>query len=50
MIQVRDAASGQILSFARGGQAEVWTSRPELALTLSNRVQSRDVRVSVPTR
>ncbi|HEY7635628.1 MAG TPA: hypothetical protein VH763_08795 [Gemmatimonadales bacterium] len=50
MILVRDAASGQILSFARGGHAEVWTSRQELALTLSNRVQSREVRVSVPTR
>jgi hypothetical protein len=50
MILVRDAASGQILSFARGGQAEVWTNRPELALTLSDRVQSREVRVSVPTR
>lgn len=50
MILVRDAASGEILSFARGGQAEVWTRRPELALTLSNRIQSREVRVSVPTR
>ncbi len=50
MILVRDAASGQILSFARGGQAEVWTNRQELALSLSNRVQSREVRVSVPTR
>jgi hypothetical protein len=50
MILVRDATSGQILSFARGGHAEVWTNRPELALTLSNRVQSREVRVSVPTR
>jgi hypothetical protein len=50
MILVRDAASGQILSFARAGQAEVWTNRPELALTLSDRVQSREVRVSVPTR
>jgi hypothetical protein len=50
MILVRDAASGQILSFARGGHAEVWSNRQELALTLSNRVQSREVRVSVPTR
>jgi hypothetical protein len=50
MILVRDAASGQILSFARDGHAEVWANRPELALTLSNRVQSREVRVLVPTR
>ncbi|MBA3522234.1 MAG: hypothetical protein H0T90_07025 [Gemmatimonadales bacterium] len=50
MVMVRDAATGQILSFARGGRAEIRTDRRDLSLTLSNRVQSRDVRVSVPAR
>ncbi|MBA3344175.1 MAG: hypothetical protein H0T44_02580 [Gemmatimonadales bacterium] len=50
MVMVRDAATGQILSFARGGHAEIRTDRRDLSLTLSNRVQSRDVRVSVPAR
>jgi hypothetical protein len=50
MILVRDAATGQIVSFARGGHAEVTTDRPELSVTLSNRVQSPDLRISVPAR
>ena len=48
MILVRDAVTGEILSFARGGQAEVMTSRRDLTLTLSNRVRSRHLRVTVP--
>jgi hypothetical protein len=45
MIMVRDPATGDVLSFARGGSAEVATSRDELSLVVSDRVRSRDVRV-----
>ena len=47
MVVVRDPRTGQILSFARGGRAEVATDEPELALSVSNRLQSRDARVRV---
>jgi hypothetical protein len=50
MIMVRDPVSGDILSFARGGAVEVETSRADLALTLSDRVGSRDLRVRVESR
>ncbi len=50
MVLVRDDATGQIVSFARGGRAEVVTDRPELSVTLSNQVQSRAVRVPVRAR
>ncbi|CAN5765639.1 hypothetical protein BH24GEM1_BH24GEM1_27960 [soil metagenome] len=45
MIMVRDPVTGEVLSFARGGRAEVATSRDELALTVSDRVRSRELRV-----
>jgi hypothetical protein len=47
MIMVRDPVSGEILSFARGGRADLETTRAELALSLSDRVRSRDLRVKV---
>lgn len=50
MALVRDPATGQIVSFARGGRVELTTDRPELSVTLSNRVQSRDLRIPVPAR
>ncbi|MGH7526775.1 MAG: CARDB domain-containing protein [Gemmatimonadales bacterium] len=50
MVVVRDPVSGEILSFARGGRAEVRTDRRELSLGLSSRVNSREVRVSVAGR
>jgi hypothetical protein len=50
MIMVRDPVSGDILSFARGGAAEVETSRADLSLTMSDQVGSRDLRVSVESR
>lgn len=40
VIMVRDPVSGDILSFARGGDATVVTGRPELELNYSNRVRS----------
>ncbi len=47
MIMVRDPVSGDILSFARGGAAEVETTRADLLLTASDQVGSRDLRVRV---
>jgi hypothetical protein len=50
LLVVRDPATGQILSLARNGATEVLTPRGELALTASNQVRSRDLRVAVPAR
>jgi len=50
MIMVRDPLSGDILSFARGGAAEVETSRSDLSLAVSDQVGSRDLRVRVESR
>jgi hypothetical protein len=47
MVMVRDPATGHVLSFARGGNAEVATERDELDLVASDRVQSARVRVRV---
>jgi len=46
MIMVRDAATGEVLSFARGGTAEVAAGSGELDLIVSDRVRSRHVRVA----
>jgi hypothetical protein len=48
MLLIRDPATGQVLSFARGGQAEVTTGRGDLDVQLSNGVAGRSVRVPVP--
>ena len=45
MVMVRDPVTGQVLAFARGGRAEIPTTRGELSVTVSDRVQSRDLRV-----
>jgi hypothetical protein len=50
MIMVRDPVSGDVLSFARGGSAEVAADGDELALTVSDRVRSRDLRVRARPR
>ncbi|HUF36751.1 MAG TPA: hypothetical protein VMN37_12425 [Gemmatimonadales bacterium] len=50
MVVVRDPRSGRILSFGRGGRAEIVTDQTELALTLSDRLQSREARIRVPSR
>ena len=50
MVVVRDPRSGQILSFARGGRAEILTDAAELALSLSDRLRSREARVRVEER
>jgi hypothetical protein len=47
MVMVRDPATGQVLSFARGGSADIATDRDDLEVQLSNGVTSRSVRVTV---
>ncbi len=48
MVIVRDPRSGQILSFARGGRAEVVADQSEVSIGISDRVQSRERIVRVP--
>ncbi|HEX6105195.1 MAG TPA: hypothetical protein VFZ26_06385, partial [Gemmatimonadales bacterium] len=50
MVVVRDPRTGQVLSFARGGRSEVVTDESELALSLSDRLRSREARALVPSR
>jgi hypothetical protein len=50
MIMVRDPVTGDVLSFARGGNVEVASSRDELSLVVSDRVRSRDLRVRAGSR
>ncbi|HUR94078.1 MAG TPA: hypothetical protein VMY76_05815 [Gemmatimonadales bacterium] len=50
MVMVRDPATGQVLSFASGGHAEIATDRDDLDVQLSNRLVGRSVRVKVPVR
>ncbi len=45
MALVRDAATGEILSFARGGQTVLWTAAPALDLVFSDGVRGPAVRV-----
>jgi hypothetical protein len=50
MVLVRDAATGQVISFARGGRADILAPGPDLSLSVSNRVGSRELRVTLPSR
>ena len=50
MLLVRDPASGEILSLARGGTAEVATGRDELTVTASGRAPRAEMRVRVRPR
>jgi hypothetical protein len=45
MVLVRDASSGQVLSFARGGSAVLPANPPEVELVSSDGVRSSSVRV-----
>jgi hypothetical protein len=47
MIMVRDPDTGEVLSFARGGKAWVWTTKGSLDLVASDGVQSQAKRVTV---
>jgi hypothetical protein len=50
MVMVRDPGTGQVLSFASGGSAEIATEQSDLEVQLSNGVAGRSVRVAVPAR
>jgi hypothetical protein len=50
MLLVRDANTGQIISFARGGRVELPASHAELSVGFSNGVRSSELRVAVPSR
>ena len=46
-IMVRDPETGELLSFARGGQARLLTNRNELDLVFSDGVKSQRVRLAI---
>ncbi len=47
MVMVRDPDTGEVLSFARGGDARVWTRKAAVDLDLSDGVQSQRVRRAI---
>jgi hypothetical protein len=50
VVLVRDPVTGQVISFARGGEAELVTTRRELSLSVADRIGGRELRVRVPSR
>ncbi|HEX2218716.1 MAG TPA: CARDB domain-containing protein [Gemmatimonadales bacterium] len=50
MLMVRDPATGQVLSFARSGAAEIAAPRDEVTITVSDRVRSRELRLRAQSR
>ena len=46
VVMVRDRGTGEIISFARGGVASIWTSGRELQLVFSDGIRSVTKRVS----
>ena len=48
MAMVRDAATGEILSFARGGAATLWTRSRQFDVTFSDGVRSTVRQVGRP--
>jgi hypothetical protein len=44
LVMVRDPDTGEVLAFARGGDARVWTGKSEVDLELSDGVRSQRVR------
>jgi hypothetical protein len=47
MAMVRDPGTGQVLTFARAGQVELSTSKPQLDVILSDGVRSRTRRMRI---
>jgi hypothetical protein len=47
MVMVRDPDTGEVLAFARGGDARVWTTKSEVDLEVSDGVQSQRVRRAI---
>jgi hypothetical protein len=50
MLLVRDAATGQVISFARGGSVQLPAEHQELSVGFSNGVRSSEMRIAVPSR
>ena len=50
MLLVRDGATGQVISFARGGSIQLPAGHAELSVGFSNGVGSSEMRVAVPSR
>jgi hypothetical protein len=48
LVVVRDGRTGEILSFARGGAADVMTTSSEVEVTVSDGVKSAKRRIAVP--
>ncbi|HEU4681707.1 MAG TPA: hypothetical protein VFS51_08180, partial [Gemmatimonadales bacterium] len=46
-IMVRDPDTGEVLSFARGGSARVWTTKGEVDVVLSDGVRSQSLRKAI---
>jgi hypothetical protein len=44
---VRDPDTGEVLSFARGGNARVWTQKRQVDLEISDGVRSQRVRRAI---
>jgi hypothetical protein len=47
MIMVRDPETGEVLSFARGGDVRIWTGKGELDLVASDGVRSQRLRRAI---
>jgi hypothetical protein len=47
MVMVRDPDTGEVLAFARGGDARIWTGKSEVDLEVSDGVQSQRVRRAI---
>jgi hypothetical protein len=47
MLLVRDAVSGEVLSFARGGASEVATGRDQVVVTASGRARQPEMQVRI---
>jgi hypothetical protein len=47
MIMVRDPDTGEVLAFARGGDARIWSRKGELDLEVSDGVQSQRLRRAI---
>jgi hypothetical protein len=50
MVMVRDPETGEVLSFARGGNSRVWTAKGEVDLEMSDGVKSQRLRLAISRR
>jgi hypothetical protein len=47
MVMVRDADTGEVLSFARGGNSRLWTAKDELVVERSDGLRSQRLRLAI---